>query len=153
MDVGNIAHPEQWLDHPEGGALENVEVCMMKYGGKAKGKGKNSFLGECNYCGEWGHKAAQCPKRLTCWTCGEWGTPVSRVPQGQRQGKERWQGPARAAVHKQRGTHDQGSFDKGWGNKDEKGFGKNTFSKGKGKYGKGPHVYSNIGGGLESMEW
>ena len=71
MDVGNFAYPEQWLDHQEGGALENVEVCIMKYGGKAKGKGKNSFQGEHNYFGEWGHKVAQCPKRLTCWTCGE----------------------------------------------------------------------------------
>ena len=52
MDVGNIAYPEQRPDH-QGGALENVEVCMMKYGGKANGKDKNSFQGECNHCGEW----------------------------------------------------------------------------------------------------
>ena len=47
MDVGNIAYPEQWLDHQDGGALENVEVCMMKIRRKGERKGKNSFQGEC----------------------------------------------------------------------------------------------------------
>ena len=42
MDVGNIAHPEQWLDHQEGGALENVAglyECPIRW----KGKGKESW--------------------------------------------------------------------------------------------------------------
>ena len=38
---------------------------MMHYGGKGKGKGKQGFQGQCNHCGEWGHKAVQCQKRLT----------------------------------------------------------------------------------------
>ena len=109
----------------------------MKYGGKAKGKGKNSFQGECNYCGEWGHKAAQCPKRPTCWTCGELGHRSAECPKGKGKGKNAGKGqPEQPYTNK--GYHDQGGFDKGWGKKDGKGFGKNTFSKGKDKYGKGP---------------
>ena len=107
---------------------------MMKYGGKAKGKGKNSFQGECDHCGERGHRAAQCPKRLTCWTCGELGHRSAECPKGKGKGKNAGKGqPEQPYTNK--GYHDQGSFDKGWGKKDGKGFGKNTFSKRKGKYG------------------
>ena len=60
---------------------------MMHYGGKAKGKGKQGFQGQCNHCGEWGHKAVQCQKRLTCWTCGELGHRSAECPKGKGEGK------------------------------------------------------------------
>ena len=107
MDVGNIAYQEQWLDHKEGGTLENVEICMMKYRGKAKGKGKNSFQGECTHCGEWGHKAVQCPKRLTCWTCSELGHRSAECSKGKGKGKNSGKGQPEQS-YTSKGYHDQG---------------------------------------------
>ena len=126
MNVGNIAYPEQWLDHQEGGALENVEVCMIKYGGKVKGKGKYSFQGECNYCGEWGHKAAQCPKRLTCWTCGELGHRSAECPKGRGKGKNAGKGQPEQPYTNKR-YHDQGVLTRAGARRMERGLAR-TFS-------------------------
>ena len=64
-----------------------------------------------------------------------WDTGQQSVPRAKARGRA----PARASPsspNTSKGYHDQG-FDKGWGKKDDKGFGTNTFSQGKGKYGKG----------------
>ena len=112
---------------------------MMHHGGKAKGKGKGKqgFQGQCNHYGEWGHKAvvSETPDLLEVWRIG---TSVSRMPlrQRQRQRKDRWQGP-----------FGQG-FQQGLGKQDEKGYGKGSFSKGKGPCGKGA-MYAV----LEEQDW
>ena len=61
----------------------------MHYGGKAwsKGKGKQEVQGQGNNCGEWGHKAVQCQKRLTCWACGDLGDRLAECPEGKGKGK------------------------------------------------------------------
>ena len=139
MDVGNLDFYDQWNDHhhEERGEYENEEVYMMHYGGKAKGKGKGKqgFQGQCNHCGEWGHKAVQCQKRLTCWTCGELGHRSAECPKGKGKGKNDGKGQFEQS-HTNKGRSDKG-FNKGWGKQDNKGYGKGSFSKGKGPYGNG----------------
>ena len=148
MDVGNLDFYDQWNDHhqEEIGEYENQEVYMLHNGGKAKGKGKGKqrFQGQCSHCGEWGHKAVQCQKRLTCWTCGELGHRSAECPKGKGKGKVRWQGPVRAVTHQQRALG-QG-FQQGLCKQYNMGCGKGSFSKGKGPYGNGAtYGKSNIG--------
>ena len=104
----------------------------MHYGGKAegKGKGKQGFQGQCNHCGELGHKAVQCQKRLTCWTCGELGHRSAECPKGKGKGKNDGKGQFEQ-LHTNKRRSDKG-FNKG-----NKGYGKGSFSKGKGPYGNG----------------
>ena len=102
----------------------------MHYGGKAKGKGsKQGFQGQCNHCGEWGHKAVQCQKRLTCWTCGELGHRSAECPKAKAKAKAKERTMARASSSSHTTT-------KG-GKQDNKGYGKGSFSKGRGPYGNG----------------
>ena len=83
------------------------------------------------------HKAAQCPKRLTCWTCGELGHRSAECPKVKGKGKNAGKGQPEQPYTNE-GYHEQGCLDMGWGKKDGKDFRKNTFRKGKGKFGKGP---------------
>ena len=61
---------------------------LMAFGGKGgkggawggKGGGKGSFSGQCHTCGEWGHRAAQCPWKQVCFHCGKPGHILSQCP-------------------------------------------------------------------------
>ena len=89
----------------------------MHHGGKTNGngRGKQGREGQCNHCGEWGHTAVQCQKRLTCGQLGCLGS-TGEVENGGEQ------------------SHTSNGFlDKGF----NKGYGKGPFSKGKGLHGKG----------------
>ena len=66
---------------------------------RPKGKGKNSFQGECNHCGEFGHKAAQCPKRLT---------PSAECSKGKGKGNTSKGQPEQSYTNK--GYHDHRNF-------------------------------------------
>ena len=91
-DVGNLDFCDQWNDcHEERGEHDNNEkVHVMRYGEKAKGKckGKQGFQSQCNHCGERGDKAAQCQKRLTCWTCGELGHQSADFSKGESKARQ-----------------------------------------------------------------
>ena len=52
--------------------------------GKSKGKG---FQGQCHNCGQFGHRAAECPAKGECWMCGESTHRAADCPKGKEKGK------------------------------------------------------------------
>ena len=103
-------------------------------GGAKGGGGKGGFQGMCHTCGEWGHRAAQCPwkqqTQQTCYHCGQAGHILSQCP-------------AKTAEMKGKS---KGGF-KGYG----KGDGGKGWSKGKG--GKGGKGYKGGGKGWLNGWW
>ena len=136
MQVDHLEWVDEWHDQdissaPAAGDQEHCDLNAMYGKGKAKGKGKYPFPGLCNHCGEWGHKAAACPKRIECWTCGGAGHRSSECPQkGKAKGKGSERGLATYWGSWSKG--DKGNGKGYWNGKSNtgKGNGKNTMGKG-----------------------
>ena len=143
MQVDNLEWNDDF-DEKYTDEVEKEEVNAMNFS-KGKGKGKwgqtKGFSGTCNHCGEWGHKASTCPRRLECWNCGGSGHRAADCPKGSGKGK---------------GGKGQGEG-QAWqqGHKGNKGKGKNFWTKGNGKnsynFGKGP-TYA-VYGETDYTEW
>ena len=118
-------HKHQDEEEQEG---ENPATTLMSLGGKGKGKGggKGIFQGACNLCGEWGHRAAECPNRNLCFHCWQPGHVISQCPVKDAEMKGQGKGGYKGYVK-------GGGKGKGWygGGKGLKGGGKKgTFGKG-----------------------
>lgn len=157
MDVGTLQGPQR--ETPGGGPRHDHASCehacdgqypgqpeelhvMGKGGGKG---GKGEFSGYCNKCGEWGHRARECPQQEVCYYCGAAGHRVAQCPAkdadmrakgGQPKGKG-WNkgegykggwskgGPSYSSPWKGGGGKNQGQWGKGWGKGPGKGWSSN----------------------------
>ena len=144
MDVDGFMEPEWSQKEEPQGREEDNPGAMMALGGKGgkgaapsskgggKGKGQGNFQGTCNLCGEWGHRAAQCPWKNHCFHCWQPGHTVSQCPVKDAEMKGR-------GKDGNKGYGKGGGKDRGWsfhGGKGSKGSGKGPNWP-KGGYGRG----------------
>ena len=132
---GQQGHLEQEGHHEEHGdvnALGKGAGGKGGYGHKGGGSNWTQFHGTCNICGAWGHKAAQCPTKVSCWHCGAQGHRVAQCPVKDAEMKGKGKG-----MQNGKGYFDKGNSKGEQWKGDGKGKGPGPYGKGKGKYGKG----------------
>ena len=131
MDVGALQEREENKDWEE-----DQELDWMGKGGKG-GKG-GGFPGRCSWCGQYGHKASECPRRKGpqtpgkggyqgCWTCGSPDHRAADCLKGKGKGKEGKDGKGNNSYYNQLNYqkggqyYNQNNSGKGWGNGEARG--------------------------------
>ena len=138
MDCGHLDfHDERDGDGSNGSNNGEVHALGKGFGRKGsgfggKGGGGAPFSGQCNACGEYGHKSAHCPQKWACWTCGDLSHRAAQCPNNIVKGK------SKGVDHMTGGKGQQVVKGKG-----KKGQQVSPWNKGKGQTGKG--VYQSYG--------
>ena len=129
MDCSHIDDVDQ--SHMDGNNHNNLnhgtdeEINWIGKGTKG-GKGGKGFTGQCHTCGEFGHKASQCPQKNACWICGDVNHHAANCTMNAK-------GKGKKGDYKGTGKGNDAGKGKGWTQQPHVSKGKGWFGKAKGK--------------------